>query len=128
MGEKKKQELASTADSALASYNKKVQEMEDEKETLAARFREVLDKRTALASAKEARQAVDEPLADLREQLSTCESAITEDLATLREGTTRSKDICCNFLALASRFGLEETLALSLPSVCEKPPTERGAF
>lgn len=128
--EKKKEQLEVDLRAAQTLHQDKLSVVDKNKTELANHFRQVIDKRVQVASAKEARAAVDLPLSELRESMTRCEQALKDDLVVLRESAdnARAKEICSRLTALCVELGVEETLATSLPSVCEKLPSDRGQF
>lgn len=105
--------------------------MEQQKASLAELFRGVLEARIALSTAKQAFDVAVAPVAELKKEVEGCSRALSEDLAALRDDAleaSAAEAISSRLAALSAHLGIEETLASSLPSVCTKKASDRGAF
>lgn len=123
--------LEKNVEDAQKVHDVKTNVMDQHKTKLADNFRAVLEKRVLLSSAQQAHNALSAPIADLRKEAEVCRQAISEDLAAVRADAVAISDhemLCTRLVALASRFGIEETLVASLPAVCAKKTADRGPF
>jgi DNA repair exonuclease SbcCD ATPase subunit len=127
--EKQQERLKVNVEAAQTVHTEKKLTVEERKASLAEHFRQVLDKRMELASAKEARAAIEAPIAEVTAQKNTCETAL-QDLSALRElaDLEQAKPMCMKLLEVALQMGIEEALVMSLPNVFEKAPADRTNF
>jgi hypothetical protein len=125
----KRETLVKSIEGAEKIHCDKKTVMERQKSTLAELFRTVLENRVALSKAQQDLEVAAAPVAELNKEVEACHSAV-QDLVTLRGEveTEAAEAILSKLTALSTHLGIEETLAVSLPTACTKKPSDRGPF